>query len=438
MHEPPLGEVFCANVFGHYMLAHGLVPLLKASAGSGGPLRGDGDDNNNNNHNSNHNHNHCGRIIWISSIEADAAADFSAADIQALRSPIAYECSKRLTDILALTFALPSTRPWTQRFLGRGEGAEGAEGGDGTHPGAQKHDCPVKMYVAHPGVCATSIVPLHALLALAMVVALYLARWLGSPWHTISAYSGASAPVWLALSPQALLDGANNNHNSHDFSPSRHLDPDSDQDPDQDPDQDRGRTKGLGEEPSRSASRSETQNDSQNRGQSREQSQAQSRGQKKRSESQSYNNQSQGQTNSASAGASATATATASKWGSATDMWGRDRVMRTDVAGWGYSGVVVVGGTSKDVSKRRRGRRRGAADLTDDARQAFELLGRACWRQMEELRAEWAAALLASTTSTSTSTSTATTTTTTTTATPTITHEEEKKTNMNEGEHKFS
>ena len=32
-----------------------------------------------------------------------------------------------------------------------------------------------------------------------MVAAFYIARWVGSPWHTVSAYKGACAPVWLAL-----------------------------------------------------------------------------------------------------------------------------------------------------------------------------------------------------------------------------------------------
>ncbi len=32
-----------------------------------------------------------------------------------------------------------------------------------------------------------------------MKVIFYIARLIGSPWHTISAYVGATAPVWLAL-----------------------------------------------------------------------------------------------------------------------------------------------------------------------------------------------------------------------------------------------
>ncbi len=32
-----------------------------------------------------------------------------------------------------------------------------------------------------------------------MILAFYIARLIGSPWHTVSAYIGATAPVWLAL-----------------------------------------------------------------------------------------------------------------------------------------------------------------------------------------------------------------------------------------------
>jgi 3-keto steroid reductase len=39
-----------------------------------------------------------------------------------------------------------------------------------------------------------------------MTAAFYLARWLGSPWHPISSYSGACAPVWLGLADQSTLD----------------------------------------------------------------------------------------------------------------------------------------------------------------------------------------------------------------------------------------
>ena len=260
LEEPPLGEIFCANVFGHYLLSHDLAPLLKASAGRGSNAT-------------------AGRVIWISSLEADLGG-LQVSDVQGLGSRVAYEHSKRLTDVLALTSALPSTQPWVETWLGE----RLVRGGRGDVLPK------VRVYVAHPGVCATSIVPLHAIISYAMVVVLYLARWLGSPWHTVTAYSGACAPVRLALAPQAELDRMENDG-------------------------------GPG------------------------------------------------------------------KWGSATDLWGRDRVTRTEVDGWGLGGRIDKGDVP--VSPRRPGRRRGAIDLTEDALQDFEDLGRGCWREIEGLREAW-------------------------------------------------
>lgn len=39
-----------------------------------------------------------------------------------------------------------------------------------------------------------------------MNLAFYIARLIGSPWHTVSAYKGACAPVWLALTAQEELE----------------------------------------------------------------------------------------------------------------------------------------------------------------------------------------------------------------------------------------
>lgn len=174
--DPPLGEIFCANVFGHYLLAHGLVPLLSRSSSTG-------------------------RIIWISSLEAYAHT-FSPADIQGLAAQQPYESSKRLTDILALTANLRSTLPYVSRFLSAS-----------TSPPPRplmksltaKPSTP-KIYLAHPGICATAIIPLAFPLQWLMTLAFYLARLLGSPWHTVSPYKGACAPVWLALTSSEELE----------------------------------------------------------------------------------------------------------------------------------------------------------------------------------------------------------------------------------------
>lgn len=175
--QPPLAEVFCANVFGHYLLTRQLMPLLTQPMSSG-------------------------RIIWISSIEA-VASTLSLADMQCLYGPRAYESSKRLTDVLALTSHLPSTRPFVSRFVSPPQSSRPPA----NSPPPANENTPT-MYVAHPGVCATAIVPLPLILHTLMTLAFYLARWLGSPWHTIQAYKGACAPTWLALSSDEELDAA--------------------------------------------------------------------------------------------------------------------------------------------------------------------------------------------------------------------------------------
>ena len=74
------------------------------------------------------------------------------------------------------------------------------------------------------------------------------------------------------------------------------------------------------------------------------------------------------------------------KWGSSCDRLGRERVVCTEVEGWGYGGVI--GGPVTEADKARM-RKRGAKDLTAEERVEFEELGRKCWREMEELRMQW-------------------------------------------------
>ena len=173
--ESPLGTVFCSNVFGHYLLAHQLTPLLSKSSKIGtGCLE-----------------QRIGRIIWISSLEGYAST-FDAADIQGLAAPSAYKSSKRLTDILTLTSTLSSNGEHVANLL--------------SPPSTSKTGTQPKMYLSHPGICATSFVPLPLILYYLMTLVFYLARWVGSPWHTVTSYKGACAPVWLALAFQEDLD----------------------------------------------------------------------------------------------------------------------------------------------------------------------------------------------------------------------------------------
>ncbi|KAK0641187.1 hypothetical protein B0T16DRAFT_431076 [Cercophora newfieldiana] len=170
---PKVGEVFCANVFGHYLFAHALMPLLTRPAAQS--------------------HLPPARIIWESSVEGEWSS-FSPSDLQGIHTPNAYESSKRLTDLLCLTAALPASQPYLASYLGSNHSSE--------------KSTPPRIYLVHPGVVQTTLFPLNAFMFFWYRVILYLARWLGSPWHGITAYNGAIAPVWIALQEQSSLDAA--------------------------------------------------------------------------------------------------------------------------------------------------------------------------------------------------------------------------------------
>lgn len=174
--SPMLGEVFCANVFGHYLFAHAILPLLSREPSSTVPA---------------------GRIIWESSVEPTWNC-LSLDDFQAVKSKAAYESSKRLTDILALTSSLPSVRPFSDSYLSSSPASSSSSE-------QQRPATPPKVYLAHPGVVVSTIFPLNAFLFFWYRLAMYLARLLGSPWHTVTAYKGACAMVWLVLATEEEL-----------------------------------------------------------------------------------------------------------------------------------------------------------------------------------------------------------------------------------------
>ncbi|PBP27928.1 3-ketosteroid reductase [Diplocarpon rosae] len=262
--EPPLGEVFCSNVFGHYILAHELMPLLSHTASPSSKASG--------------------KVVWVSSIEA-VDDKFSIDDIQGLKSSVPYEASKRLIDLLALTSSLPSVQRVAAPFFDSHNTATAKQ-----EP-AEEEVTLVKpqIYLTHPGIFASEIMPLPALLVLIYKFVFLFARWMGSPWHPIEPYKAAVAPVWLTLTDAEELNDAEGG------------------------------------------------------------------GLKK------------------------------AKWGSATDSNGQDRVMKTEVPGWGWNGEVE---DTAEIQK-RKGRKRDAVDLTREKREEFEVLGGKCWAQMEELRKEW-------------------------------------------------
>jgi 3-keto steroid reductase len=264
--EPPLGKVFCSNIFGHYLLAHELMPLLSKPASTSSKSGG--------------------KVVWMSSIEAMSSAFLDAEDIQGLRSTTSYESTKRLADVLALTSDLPSVQRYSTSFFNIKDTVSASRS---RIIDTDDDNLPVlkpKLYVTHPGVFASEIIPLHAILVFIYKFVFLFARWIGSPWHTIDPWKAAVAPVWVTLADEELLEDLEG---------------------------------------------------------------------------------------------------TKFKWGSATDTSGEERVMKTEVPGWGWDGVV---GTAIDAEK-RKGRKKGAVDLTKDQREEFEILGAKCWRQMEALRKEW-------------------------------------------------
>lgn len=154
------------------MLAHNLMPLLHRSTASERP----------------------GRVVWTSSVEAVDSA-FRTDDIQALRNPLRYESVKRLTDLLSLTSTSPAVQPFKRSWLEIEDEKTAAE-----RPVAPK------VYLTHPGIVVSSLMPVPWFLMWAYRLAVVIARYLGSPWHPIEAYPGAKANTWMVLQSQEALD----------------------------------------------------------------------------------------------------------------------------------------------------------------------------------------------------------------------------------------
>jgi 3-keto steroid reductase len=172
---PKLAEVFCANVFGHYVLAHELLPLLSRANASEAP----------------------GRVVWTSSIDAGHDhLDFD--DFQASRYMAPYESSKRITDLLALTADLPSVQDVSAPYF--------------TSPSTANKPVKPRFYLSHPGIVCTPMFPLNWFLYFWYWVVMCLSRLCGSPWHTVEVYPGACATSWLALADQSTLDALEAHH----------------------------------------------------------------------------------------------------------------------------------------------------------------------------------------------------------------------------------
>ncbi|KAE9966357.1 hypothetical protein BLS_007050 [Venturia inaequalis] len=299
--EPKIGEVFCANLFGHYLLSHYLMPVLSRARGG-----------------------ESGRVIWVSTLEAYKRT-FRIEDFQGLKTDIAYESSKRLTDLLVLSADLPSTSPYTKSFFStsskpsspglsaswedltprKASLRSSSRNRAATPPPSQlqrsqssRSDAETvrpKMYLAHPGMCVTGIMPIHWIIVYLWTGVFYISRLCGSPWHTTTAYPAATSMTWLALADQETLD-------EMEASPDTTAD----------------KKTGVGQ-----SERINTE------------------GRMRR----------------------------AVKWGSAVNWIGNERVKKSEVEGWCDGNGVAI----KDEEEKSK----------------FEENARECWKTMEELRAQW-------------------------------------------------
>ncbi|KFY15887.1 hypothetical protein V492_01701 [Pseudogymnoascus sp. VKM F-4246] len=180
--EPPLGQVFCANVFGHYLLTHELMPLLSTSLD-----REPGDR---------------ARVVWVSTLEPDPT-DISMDDLQGFTASNPYYGSKRVTDLLAITAKLPAIQPINSDFFAMRDSIAPKPESDSE---AEIKLVRPEFYVIQPGVLHTNISGMNPFAAFFMALGFYIARVLGSVWHPIVGYLGAVAPVWLGLADQSMLD----------------------------------------------------------------------------------------------------------------------------------------------------------------------------------------------------------------------------------------
>ncbi|KIO03131.1 hypothetical protein M404DRAFT_1001750 [Pisolithus tinctorius Marx 270] len=157
--EDGLGWLWQCNIFGHYVLFRALEPHLAKYTGSMGA-----------------------RVLWLSSQEATSEF-YNPKDWQLINDDHSYQSSKYQLNLLALRLDQEAT--------------------EHRQPGMPV----VRHFSVLPGIAGTNIASalLGRFTAVCMIVTFYIARWLGSPYHPISAFKAAISAVHLALVPLVYL-----------------------------------------------------------------------------------------------------------------------------------------------------------------------------------------------------------------------------------------
>ncbi|KAI7860886.1 hypothetical protein BDC45DRAFT_563072 [Circinella umbellata] len=146
-----IGNVFAANVFGHYIMARELESLLNNS--------GDG------------------RVIWTSSLTSEKST-FDIEDWQGIKSSVPYESSKWACDLVAF--------------------------GSNVRYKNEKQD--IVSFSTSPGVVASSIGNLPIWITKLRTLLHYAFRTFGVTSQNITGYRGAVADVFVALQPLNALN----------------------------------------------------------------------------------------------------------------------------------------------------------------------------------------------------------------------------------------
>ncbi|KAG0226202.1 hypothetical protein B0O80DRAFT_136737 [Mortierella sp. GBAus27b] len=200
--EDGIGNVFAANVFGHYLMIKGLEDQLNKTE----------DDP--------------GRVIWTSSMTAEKAS-FRDDDWQGLEAVQPYESSKWVTDLLALRlneiWGSHDKPAGTSTGISASPSSSGTESNDNnatptrritrslSKAGLTNSDEPTVTVVlppkkkniisisTQPGVVASGIGGLASWIVKLRIALHYILRICGEPHQTINGYHGAFANVYAAL-----------------------------------------------------------------------------------------------------------------------------------------------------------------------------------------------------------------------------------------------